>query len=212
MIRKLPALLILAVLPLVSVAHASASSGYNGAAAAAYADTYWSNYNSAWPDFAHKGGDCTNFVSQALYAGGLAMRPSPAYSGDAAWYMLQNHNRWSWSNAWVNAEDNSISMLQDQPGVTQIASVYGVAPGTLVSDGDAEPGDIVLYDWNNDGTFDHETMITASDGTTNSNGTVNYDEVDGHTTNRYHAYWTLAQYNSSWKTTRIVVLHISPTA
>jgi hypothetical protein len=29
--------------------------------------------------------------------------------------------------------------------------------------------------------------------------------------NRYHAYWTLAQFNASWATTRIVVLHIAPT-
>ena len=45
--------------------------------AATYADTYWQSYNPAWPSFAKKGGDCTNFVSQALYAGGIAMRPSP---------------------------------------------------------------------------------------------------------------------------------------
>lgn len=212
MIRTLPALLILAVLPLVTATHASASSGYNGATAAAYADTYWSNYNSAWPNFARKGGDCTNFVSQALYAGGLTMRTSPTYSGDAAWYMLANHNKWSWSNPWVNAEDNSILMLQNEPGVTKVADVYGIAPGQIVADGDAQPGDVVLYDWNNDGTFDHENMITASDGTKNTDGTINYDLADGHTTNRLHAYWTLAQYNSTWATTHIMVLHISPTA
>jgi hypothetical protein len=40
---------------------------------------------------------------------------------------------------------------------------------------------------------------------------TNWDLVDAHTNNRYHAYWTLAQYNASWAITRIVVLHISPT-
>ncbi len=212
MIRKLPAVLVLAALPLVTVSHVFASSGYNGAVAAAYADTYWSNYNSAWPSFANRGGDCTNFVSQALYAGGLPMRTSPTYSGDAAWYMIENHKKWSYSNPWVNAQDNSILMLQNMPGVTKVADVYGAAPGQTVADGDAQPGDVILYDWNNDGTFDHETMVTASDGTTNTDGSVNYDEVDGHTTNRFHVYWTLAQYNSSWATTHIIVLHISPTA
>jgi hypothetical protein len=34
--------------------------------------------------------------------------------------------------------------------------------------------------------------------------------LDAHN-NRYHAYWTLAQYNASWATTRIVVLDIAPT-
>jgi Putative amidase domain len=68
----------------------------------------------------------------------------------------------------------------------------------------------VLYDWNNDGVFDHEAILTASDGT-NPDGSTNWDLVDAHTSNRYHAYWTLAQYNASWATTRIVVLHIPAT-
>jgi hypothetical protein len=189
---------------------ASASSGYNGAAAAAYADTYWQNYNPAWPTFANQGGDCTNFVSQAMYAGGIAMRTSPPYSGNAAWYMLQNrHHRWSWAAPWVNAQDQSVFDLQHLPGVTQVASYYGVAPGQTVPD-NAGQGDIVLYDFNNDGIYDHEAIVVASDGV-NPDGSTNWDLVDAHTNNRYHAYWTLAQYNANWATTRIVVLHIPPT-
>ena len=64
--------------------------------------------------------------------------------------------------------------------------------------------------WNNDGVYDHEAIVTASDGA-DPDGTINWDLVDAHTNNRYHAYWTLAQYNASWATTRIVVLHIAPT-
>jgi len=84
--------LVLVVLALVvlSAATASAAVAYDRASAATYADTYWQSYNPAWPSFAKKGGDCTNFVSQALYAGGIAVRPSPLYAGDAAWYMLQS--------------------------------------------------------------------------------------------------------------------------
>lgn len=189
---------------------ASAASAYDGAAAAAYADTYWQNYNPAWPSFANNGGDCTNFVSQALYAGGIAMRLSPPYSGNAAWYMLQNRkHRWSYALPWINAQDQSIFALQHLPGVTQVASDYAVSPGQAVAD-NATQGDIVLYDWNNDGVFDHEAIVVASDGS-NPDGTTNWDLVDAHTNNRYHAYWTLAQYNATWSTTRIVVLHIPPT-
>ncbi len=207
--RKLP-VLALAVVALffASLALASAASAYNGAAAAAYADTYWQAYNPAWPSFANSGGDCTNFVSQALYAGGISMRPSPSYSGDAAWYMVKKRNRWSYAASWVNAQHQSTFLLQYLPGVTQVASYYGLAPGTTAAD-HATQGDVVLYDWNNDGVFDHEAIVTASDGT-NADGTTNWDLVDAHTNNRYHAYWTLAQYNASWATTRIVVLHISP--
>jgi Putative amidase domain len=189
---------------------AAAASAYDGAAAAAYADTYWQNYNPAWPSFANNGGDCTNFVSQALYRGGIAMRLSPPYSGNAAWYMLQNHkHHWSYALPWINAQDQSIFALQHLPGVTQVASYYAVPPGQAVAD-NATQGDIVLYDWNNDGVFDHEAIVVARDGS-NPDGTTNWDLVDAHTNNRYHAYWTLAQYNATWSTTRIVVLHIPPT-
>jgi hypothetical protein len=141
-----------------------AASGYNGAAAAAYADTYWQTYNPSWPSFATSGGDCTNFVSQALYAGGIAMRSSPQYNGDAAWYMVKVKRHWTYAAPWVNAQDNSVFALQHLPGVTQVASYYGIAPGQQVADNAAQ-GDIVLYDFNNDGVYDHEAIVVASDGT-----------------------------------------------
>ena len=138
---------------------ASAASAYDGGAAAAYADTYWQNYNPAWPSFANNGGDCTNFVSQALYTGGIAMRLSPPYSGNAAWYMLQNRkHRWSYALPWINVQDQSIFALQHLVGVTQVASYYAVPPGQAVAN-NATQGDIVLYDWNNDGVFDHEAIV-----------------------------------------------------
>jgi Putative amidase domain len=190
----------------------STSTGYSGASAAAYADTHWSSYNKTYPSFANKGGDCTNFVSQSIYAGGIQMRTSPTYSGNAAWYMLgSRHGSWSWSVSWINAQDNSIFLLQHLPGVTQVATYYGsqVGPGQTPAT-NASQGDVVLYDWNNDGVFDHEAIISASDGK-NSSGTTNWDLVDAHTNNRYHQYWTLSAYNTQWATTRVIVLHIPST-
>src|SRR5579864_5666694 len=145
MIRKffVIAAVVLALLA-TSSANASASAGYSGAAAAAYADTYWQNYNPAWPSFANSGGDCTNFVSQALYAGGIAMRLSPPYTGNAAWYMTGSRKGWSWGLPWVNAQDNDIFLLQHLAGVTQVASVTGIAPGQIVPSNAVE-GDVVLY-------------------------------------------------------------------
>ena len=201
---------LLTLLALALASPVSAASAYNGAAAAAYADTYWQNYNPAFPSFAKRGGDCTNFVSQALYAGGIAMRTQPPYSGDAAWYMLpKTHHGWSYALSWINAQQQSIFALQHLPGVTQVASYYGAAPGQTVA-ANASQGDIVLYDFNNDQIYDHEAIITASDGL-NPDGTANWDLVDAHSNDRYHAYWTLAQYNARWATTRIVVLHIPAT-
>lgn len=199
--------LVIVVIGLVvlSAAASPAALAYDRATAATYADTYWQSYNAAWPSFAKKGGDCTNFVSQALYAGGIAMRQSPPYAGDAAWYMLQSKGRrWSNSLSWINIQSHRSFLLS--LGATEVASYHGVAPGILVGSNAAQ-GDAVLYDWDGDGVYDHESIVVASDGP-NPDGTANWDLVDAHTNNRYHEYWTLAQYNASWATTQIVVLHI----
>ena len=90
-----------------------------------------------------------------------------------------------------------------------MASYHGGAPGQVVASNAAQ-GDVVLYDWDDDGVYDLESIVVASDGT-NLDVTPNWDLVDAHTNNRYHAYWTLAQYNASWATTHIVVLHIPDT-
>src|SRR5215831_1711499 len=130
-------LFILSVLAAIwlSLAVSSSAFAYDGASAAAYADTYWQNYNPVWPSFANQGGDCANFVSQALYSGGIAMRRSPSYSGNAAWYMVRNsRHRWTYSLPWINVQDQSIFALQYLPGVTQVASYFGVAPGQTVAD------------------------------------------------------------------------------
>jgi Putative amidase domain len=175
----------------------ASTGGYSGAKAAAYANTYWSSYNPGYPSFANQGGDCTNFVSQALYAGGIAMRPAPSYSGNASWFMISSGGQWSYSPPWVNANDNNIFLVQHLPGVTQVASYFGVPAGQIVAS-HASQGDVVLYDWNNDGIYDHEAIISTTDG----------QSVDAHTSDRHDQYWTLAQFNTQWATTHMVVLHI----
>jgi len=47
------------------------SSNYNPDNAIKYARTYCKNYNSKYYNYAKDGGDCANFVSQCLKAGGL---------------------------------------------------------------------------------------------------------------------------------------------
>ncbi|MEG0309063.1 MAG: amidase domain-containing protein [Clostridium sp.] len=59
-------------------------SKYNGDAAANYAVQYALSYNSNYTNWTNEGGDCTNFVSQCLLAGGIHT--------DAAWY--KDSNKW----------------------------------------------------------------------------------------------------------------------
>lgn len=186
-------------LGLLLLAPLSAAFAYDGGAAAQYADQYATSYNPLYPSFANSGGDCANFVSQALKAGGILPRTSG--SGDAAWFMTKSgKHSWSWSVSWVNAQDNSVFLTQFLPGTSVVGTSVGLKPGQIVPSGAAQ-GDVVLYDWNNDGVYDHESIVTSADG----------QYVDAHTNNRLHAYWTLAQFNSNWMTTRITVVHIPPT-
>lgn len=65
------------------------NSNYNRDKAKEYIDKYWNNYNPAYPSFQGGGGDCANFVSQILYAGGMQWQygdnPQNYIKADA-WY------------------------------------------------------------------------------------------------------------------------------
>lgn len=50
------------------------NSSYSRDAAASYANKHYDDYNDDYPDFGdspYEGGDCANFISQCLYAGGM---------------------------------------------------------------------------------------------------------------------------------------------
>ena len=95
------------------------------------------------------------------------------------------------------------------PGVTQVASYHGVAPGQVVASNAAQ-GDVVFYDWDDDGVYDHESIVVASDGT-NPDGTWTGISSTLTRTTATTRTRTLAQYNATWATTQIVVLHIPDT-
>lgn len=81
---------------------------YNYSAMAAYLERYWSNYNPAYRNFNNQGGDCTNFVSQALKAGGWADKPGWYQNANYWWY--NNYNQtYSWTsvNHWATFAINS---------------------------------------------------------------------------------------------------------
>lgn len=71
-------LMVITAVPLTSIeSQVAGISGYSGDQAAAYAKTWWSGRNDAiWADYDLWGGDCANFISQCLYAGGVPMTSS----------------------------------------------------------------------------------------------------------------------------------------
>ncbi|WP_234426187.1 amidase domain-containing protein [Streptomyces kebangsaanensis] len=121
------------------------ASGYDYKAMADYAAKHWSNYNKDYPSFdgAGAGGDCTNFVSQALKAGGWKHVPGYVY----------DHTKWFGnseiqSHSFIGVNEFSWFALSSQR-VTGLANVYQM-----------DVGDVLQVDFNRDGSKDH-TMIVS---------------------------------------------------
>jgi hypothetical protein len=80
------------------------SGTYTPGATIEYAWNYWNNYNSAYRDYTNNGGDCTNFVSQALNWGGWQHVVGLYYDPHFWWYSPKYISSWQndESLTWVN--------------------------------------------------------------------------------------------------------------
>ncbi|QOV38633.1 amidase domain-containing protein [Streptomyces ferrugineus] len=117
----------------------------NYRAMATYAEKYWRTYNKDYPDFDGQGagGDCTNFVSQSLKAGGWKHVPGYVYDY-TRWFgnaEIQSHsfigvNEWSW-------------FAQNSKRTTSLANVYQM-----------DVGDVLQIDFDKDGSKDHTMIVT----------------------------------------------------
>ncbi|MBQ8892821.1 MAG: amidase domain-containing protein [Clostridia bacterium] len=80
-IDELPDLFALWAEPSLPGEEPACSNPYDRQAAAEYAQAYCISRNSAWADYSEKGGNCQNYVSQCLLAGGIPMD----YTDPAQW-------------------------------------------------------------------------------------------------------------------------------
>ncbi|MFJ3222563.1 amidase domain-containing protein [Streptomyces sp. NPDC086783] len=121
------------------------ATGYDYKAMAAYAEKYWKTYNTAYPDFngAGAGGDCTNFVSQSLKAGGWKHVPGYVYD-----YTKWFGNADIQSDSFVGVNEFSWFSLNSKRA-TSLANVYQM-----------DIGDVLQVDFDKDGSKDH-TMIVS---------------------------------------------------
>ena len=122
---------------------------YDYKAMAAYAEKYWNVYNKDYPDYnGHgAGGDCTNFVSQSLKAGGWKHVPGYVYdytkwfgNADIQSDSFVGVNEWSW-------------FAQNSKRTTPLANVYQL-----------EVGDVLQMDFDRDGSKDHTMIVTSKSG------------------------------------------------
>ena len=106
-----------------------------------YARKWAFERNPAFYDFSNLGGDCTNFVSQCLYAGGAVMNGTP----DTGWYYYSLDNR---SPSWTGVEFFYDFLVNNR----------GVGPfGVEIPTEEVQPGDIIQLGREN--RFYHSLLV-----------------------------------------------------
>lgn len=121
--------------------------GLDYKAMADYAEKYWKNYNPAYRAYPlGTGGDCTNFVSQALKAGGWKHAPGKAGDYTKWWYGSDTQ-----SDSWTGVNEWSWFALNSNR-VKPLKYAYQM-----------EVGDVLQADFNRDGSKDHTMLVTYRD-------------------------------------------------
>ena len=101
---------------------------YDRAAAVEYAHIWAFRRNPSFYDYEEIGGDCTNFASQCLYAGGGIMNFAPVYG----WYYIDGNRK---SPSWTGVEFLHRFLTRSQPSVGPAAvttAIQQIQPGDLV--------------------------------------------------------------------------------
>lgn len=99
-----------------------ATSGtYDGGKASNYALDHALNYNPNYANFNGSGGDCTNFISQCLKAGGISQHVGTAYSGNC-WYYKTSTNR---SSTWTGANEFRLYVTGSSSKINMPTSSWG---------------------------------------------------------------------------------------
>jgi len=100
---------------------------YNRRRAVAYANRWAYERNPAYYDFSSIGGDCTNYVSQCLYAGSGVMN----YTPETGWYYINVNER---SPSWTGVEFLYEFLINNKTR----------GPfGTLIPLSQVQPGDVI---------------------------------------------------------------------
>ncbi|MBQ2597428.1 MAG: amidase domain-containing protein [Oscillospiraceae bacterium] len=118
---------------------------YRRQAALQYAERWALSRNPAYADFSGMGGDCTNFLSQCLFAGSGVMNWEPVFG----WYYRSLSDR---APAWTGV-DELFRFLTQNTG----AGPFGerCAPESLM------PGDLIQLEQRNRGYY-HSLLVIRS--------------------------------------------------
>ena len=115
--------------------------------AVAYAKKYAFGQNPIFGNFRGIGGNCTNFVSQCIYAGSCVMNYTPTFG----WYYVTLDDR---SPSWTGVD----YFYNFMTGTTDVGPF-----GTDVSADELEIGDVIQLGNNTDG-FYHTLLVVGFEG------------------------------------------------
>lgn len=153
---------------LEDISTCATTSSFNRTAMYNYA---YNNYNkrpSQWGNFDELGGDCTNFVSQIIYAGGAPFDTT----GNYTWYYKGMSNR---APAWTSVTSlHNYLVNNDYIGPQGKVASSNAAYIAMI-------GDVIQIDFGNDGTYDHSTSIVHHQTSITSQTTV-----AAHSSNRWN--------------------------
>ncbi|MCT8136993.1 amidase domain-containing protein [Anaerobacillus sp. CMMVII] len=137
---------------------------YSRLEAVRYAERWWNDYN---PNYKKFDDNCTNFISQCLHAGGA---PMVGYPNRSKGWWFRNRN---WSLSWSVAH----SLRWHLSGAKT-----GLRAKEMSSPKELMKGDVICYDFNGDGRWQHNTIVVAKDAN-------NEPLVNAQTSNSRMRYW-----------------------
>ncbi|RKP48979.1 hypothetical protein D7Z26_20640 [Cohnella endophytica] len=156
----------------------------------AYAERWWNEPNPGYEKFEV---NCTNYVSQCLFAGGAPMN----YTGrrpSGWWYKGYSGNNENWSFSWAVA--NSLQHYLGNPRALGLRAHAVSGPEAL------KLGDVICYDWDGNGRVGHNVIVTAI--TPEGMPLVNANTVSSR-----HRYWDYKDSYAWTEKTRYHFYHIA---
>jgi hypothetical protein len=156
---------------------------YDRRAAVRYAEKWWDSYNPAYEKFEV---DCTNYISQCLHAGGAPMTGYP--NRGKGWWMKNG----SWSYSWSVANALRRYLPNAKSGLRAVEKDH--ASELMI-------GDVICYDFEGDGKFNHNTIVVAKDS-------ENMPLVNAHTYNSRMRYWEYKDSTAYTPNIKYAYLHI----
>ena len=125
--------------------------GYNRQNVYEYAKKWAYSRNPKYYNFDPVGGDCTNFISQCIYSGGIPMN----YNKNNGWYYINGNDK---SPSWTGVEFLYNFLITNK----------GIGPhGENCLINELEIGDIIQLSFN-DFTYSH-SLVVIQNGTNPSN-------------------------------------------